>query len=220
MFEDVEVNSKRWFDLKDLKNEEWRHIKHYNEYLISNYGRIKHLTSYRLSGRYYINGKFHKLEILKVFQTGKDTWRKNGYATVRMYNNTTKKYKNIQIHRLVAETFIPNPENKPQVNHKYGNKMDNRITELEWATQSENMLHAYKNGLNKKNKREKNHLSRRILQYDLQGNFIKEWYCIESACDEVKGHHSNIIKNCKNQIKSAYGYKWKYKEEIENGMAV
>ena len=66
---------------------------------------------------------------------------KPGYFYISLYRHS--KYKKKQyIHRLVAEAFIPNPENKPQVNHKSGNKKDNRINNLEWTTRSENQLHS------------------------------------------------------------------------------
>lgn len=72
---------------------------------------------------------------------------KHGYMTVNLYNNGKSSSK--RIHRLVAEAFIPNPYNKPEVNHLDGNKTNNYVGNLEWSTKSENMQHAYKTGLNK-----------------------------------------------------------------------
>jgi hypothetical protein len=68
----------------------------------------------------------------------------NGYLQVSICNNNIKR---IYVHRLVAETFIPNPQNKLEVNHKNGIKSDNRIENLEWATKNENMSHAVSMGL-------------------------------------------------------------------------
>ena len=78
-------------------------------------------------------------KILKPFIT------KYGYKQVEL--NLNGKAKKFLIHRLVAETFIANSNNKPHVNHKDGNKSNNDVSNLEWVTRSENMYHAYKNGL-------------------------------------------------------------------------
>lgn len=69
------------------------------------------------------------------------------FGYVRFSATKNKKQKTIRIHRLVAELFIPNPNNLPQVNHKDGNKLNNTVSNLEWCTDSENKLHAYKEGL-------------------------------------------------------------------------
>lgn len=70
---------------------------------------------------------------------------KDGYLKVNLYKDGIGSSK--RIHRLVAEAFIPNPDNKPDVNHRNGNKHDNSIENLEWVTKSENMIHAYRTGL-------------------------------------------------------------------------
>lgn len=75
----------------------------------------------------------------------------NGYVTIIIMLKNPRKTKTLYLHRLLAETFIPNPESKNTVNHKNGIKTDNRIENLEWATQSENNIHALNNNLRKSN---------------------------------------------------------------------
>lgn len=107
--------------------EEWRDIEGYEGiYQVSNLGRVKALERI--------------LIIPEKIMT--NTLTEVGYLQVRLTKN--KSAKSELVHRLVAKAFIPNPDNKPEVNHKLGIKTDNRVTELEWNTKSENQLHAYK----------------------------------------------------------------------------
>ena len=119
---------------------EWKEIKGYEgKYIISNYGEIISLPRYKRN-----NSKFQYVQPREIC---KYTNPKNGYVYVYLYNNGV--YKNVRLHKLVAKTFIPNPNNLPQVNHKDGNKLNNHVKNLEWCTASENIKHAYKLGLMK-----------------------------------------------------------------------
>ena len=123
----------------DLKKE-WKEIKGYEgKYIVSNYGEVISLPRLKQNNteEQYVEPK----ELLRYVNP------KNGYVYVYLCNNGRNK--NARLHRLVAETFIPNPENKPQVNHIDGDKTNNKINNLEWCNQSENEKHAYRTGLAK-----------------------------------------------------------------------
>lgn len=102
------------------KQEIWKRINGYPDYQVSNFGRVK-------SNR----------KILTPWNDGK------GYMKVELHG------KSMRVHRLVAQAFIPNPENKKQINHKDGNKSNNDSSNLEWCTNSENTKHAWDSGLRK-----------------------------------------------------------------------
>lgn len=128
---------------------------------------------------------------------------RKGYATVSLYVNG--KYKHLSVHRLVAEKYLPNPENKPQVNHKDGNKLNNDVSNLEWVTHSENIRHAIDNNLIKYKVGKNHHRSKSVID----NNGIV-YGSIREAARIVNGDPSRILVS----IKSggvAYGLTWKYK---------
>ena len=91
-----------------------------------------------------VDGQIRNSKTHKVYKT----WiNHNGYEQVCVSIGSMNKKKVFKIHRAIAETFIPNPENKPEVNHKDGDKLKNCVSNLEWSTGSENMQHAAKTGL-------------------------------------------------------------------------
>lgn len=122
-----------------IKNEEWKDIEGYTGvYMVSNKGRIKSLDRTIITS----NNKHLRVSGILI----KKNVDKCGYERIGFRNKNHSINYNL-VHRVVAFAFIPNPENKPQVNHKNGTKTDNRIENLEWCTASENIRHAFKNGL-------------------------------------------------------------------------
>ncbi len=185
-----------------MVKEIWKDIKNYEEkYQISNLGNIKSMN--------YDKTKREKLL--------KPNISNRGYKYINLCKNgkATKKY----IHRLVAETFIPNFNNYPVVNHKDNNTLNNNANNLEWCTQSYNVKYAYKCGRKGfwSGKFGGEHcLSRAVIQYDLKENFIKEWDCMGDVERQLGIRVCNISTCCIGKQKTAGGFKWKYKEEKQN----
>ena len=119
---------------------DYKPIDGYNgKYIISTSGDIIRLP-------YSSNSKYTQWRNNKMFHVKSRTDR-NGYVTVRLNINGIEKFK--QVHRLVAETFLPKIEGKDFVNHKDGCKQNNKVSNLEWCTKSENTQHAFATGLKK-----------------------------------------------------------------------
>ena len=178
----------------------WKDKKDYEgHYQVSNLGRAKSLDR-------YVKGKGHSLQFKKgrILKLMKDN---NGYLKVRLCNG--EKSKTFNLHRLVAETFIPNPNNYKEVNHKDENKTNNVVTNLEWCDRKYN--HNY-GTINERisEKLTNGKLSKPVLQYDLNGNLIKEWKSI-NECGRNGFNQGDICKCCNGKRKTAKGFIWKYK---------
>lgn len=143
---------------------------------------------------------------------------KNGYCKVTLCKD--KKRKLLSIHRLVAMTYLDNYSENLQVNHKDGNKQNNNVSNLEMVTCKENIQHSFKNKLQvaKKGKEHplykkygvENKTSKKVVQYDMQGNYIKTWDSIKDVERELGINNSNISSCCNNKKNSAGGYKWQH----------
>ena len=179
---------------KDLINEIWKDIKGYEGlYQVSNLGRIKSLT--RLIDHKSTGIVLQKEKIKKQ--------QKNyGYCNVILCKNSKIKY--YKVHRLVAQAFIPNPYNKPFINHKNEIREDNRVENLEWCDST------YNNNYGSRNKKIALTNSKEVFQYDLDGNFIKQWKSVMEVERTLKIPNSNICKCCKGLRNKAGGYIWKY----------
>lgn len=161
----------------------WKSIKGFNNYEISDQGKVRNKkTQYILKGRL----------------------SKSGYYQVNIKNDETGKFINQYIHRLVAQHFIDNIHNKREVNHKNGNKLDNRMKNLEWVTASENQLHRHSIGIKKTS-------NRKIGMYDINNNLIRSFDSIIEAFKSLnKTSRVNIDNALQGKQKTAYGYVWKY----------
>lgn len=164
----------------------WRDIEGYHNYQVSNLGRVKSLN-------------YNKTGKEKILKNSKN---KDGYLFARLYKEG--KVKTFKVHRLVAQVFIPNPDNLPQVNHKDENKTNNCVENLEWCTAQYNTNYGTHNERMAKAK------SLHILQFNKEGNFIRKWESIRDIERDLDFNNGNISKCCKGKYKTAYGFKWCY----------
>lgn len=160
----------------------WKKIKDHHNYSVNDYGEIRNDRTGRM---------------LKPHLTY------NGYLRVTLDGAK------LRVHRIVAEAFISNDKNFPQINHKDGDKTNNQVDNLEWCTAKQNTKHAYENGLrtisytNIKTPKP-------IVQMTLDGTIIGRYDSIMQASRRYGYNDSNLSKACKGVQQTAYGYKWQY----------
>lgn len=186
----------------------WSSVSGASKYEVSNLGRVRSLP--RL-GRWCVNGRCgtytRKLKLLKPIPT------RTGYTQVNLTYDNDEIGRCRNVHRLVAEAFIPNPEKKTQVNHKDGIKTNNCVDNLEWVTPSENGLHSYRvlgNETWTKGLFGGDHpTAKPVLQLSLSGEKINRWDCISDAV-RAGYEGSCITRCCRGQSRTHRGYLWKY----------
>lgn len=180
----------RNIDLNDLPNEIWLPIEGYENYQVSNMGRVKSLG----------NDKSRKEKILRQGKNHK------GYLFVILYKEG--KLKSFRVHRLVANAFIPNPNNYPTVNHKNEIKTDNRVDNLEWMNMKQQINHG--TCIQRRAEKERNGvLSKQVYQYDKNYNLIKIWTSTQE-CDRNGYNHGAVSACCRSELKHYKNYIWSY----------
>ena len=170
-------------------NNEWKPIAGYEGiYEISDNGEIKSLIKNRLL---------------------KPCIHKKGYLVVTLTKGNV--HKHYYVHRLVAQAFIPNTDNKEQVNHIDGNKHNNYVENLEWCNNTENRTHAYKNGLRKMEE------FIEVEMVSIDGKFIDKFPSISEASRRTGINIGNISRCCNGGCKTAGGYIFK-RSEVRNNV--
>ena len=165
--------------------EQWRDIEGYEGlYLVSSLGRIKSLD------RWVNNGKGKRLQKGEIITPFKN---KKGYLRVALSNGFKRiKY---SIHRLVAMAFLPNPDNLETVNHINGIVTDNRVENLEWMSNRDNVRYSQ---------------AKAVKQYSLDGEFIRKWDAMADIERELGFNHGDVCLCCKGKARTAYGFIWRY----------
>ena len=166
---------------------EWKKIKEFEDYMVSDTGIVVSLP------RDYKYGTIVETKQLKQHIT-------RGYMRVTLHKNG-KKYKRC-VHRLVAEAFIPNLEHLPFINHKDECKTNNMVSNLEWCTTK------YNNNYGHRNQKISERVSKKVRQLTIEGKTIREWPSIKMASRALGINDSNISSVIHGKSKTSGGYKW------------
>lgn len=182
-----------------MQNEIWKDIPYYEgKYQVSNMGNVRNLD-------------FHRTGRVQILKPGKN----KGYLRVQLWKDG--KCRTAEVHRLVAQVFLENPNNLPQVNHINEIKTDNRLENLEWCDCKYNINYGSHNqrvaetlkGVYQ-SEESKRKISIPVAQCTREGELIAVFYGAKEAERQTGIYSSNIIKCCKGKLKSAGNYKWKY----------
>lgn len=176
----------------------WKDIDGYEgDYMVSNWGNVKSLE--RLDSL----GHLRKERILKPLKNTK------GYLFVVLCKDG--KMKTFKAHRLVAEAFLDNPDNLPQVNHKNEIKDDNRVENLEWCSAKYNTNYGTCQQ-RRAEKRRNDKRSKTVYQYTLDGKFIAEYPSTQEVERQTGYANQHISACCNGKRKTSYGYIWCYRQ--------
>lgn len=178
-----------------MKKEYWKPVVGYEGlYEVSNWGRVKGLDR-------WVKSRWGSIRICKG-RIMKSYTNKSGYLYVVLCKNN--KHKTYKIHRLVAEAFLPNPDNLPQVNHRDENKLNNNAENLEWCSAK------YNTNFGTAIKRRSLKKKKSVLQYTLDGEFVREWESV-AECSRNGFSSGNICMCCRGERKTHKGFIWRYK---------
>lgn len=199
--------------MDNSNNEIWKDIIGFEQYYqVSNLGRV------RSKDRIVITPKTSYFKKGRILIPSLDS--KGNYLFVGLHVNN--KVKLIYIHRLVAQNFIPNPHNYKQVNHINENKKDNRADNLEWCTAEYNMNYGtamqraketYASRYDRSAIAKNNAIKKKVIQYTLDGKYIKEWDSLTDIQNELGFCRRNISKCCEGKYKQANNFIWKFKKD-------
>ena len=180
-------------------DEEWAGIEGFSNYVLSDHGKVFSLKHGRFIGTNPDRHGYHNVSLV-------------GNIKVDGHNGR----QDFKVHRLVLMTFSTNPLNKRTCNHKDGNKGNNHIDNLEWATDSENMLHAYKEGLQKPMIGSSNPKSKAVIQVDpLTREIVGEYESCNMAAKDLNIEQSGITAVCNNKIRRYKGFYWMFRSDFE-----
>lgn len=170
-----------------MKVIEWKPIKGFEGYFINKFGQVKSTRSFKGAKEMLLKGSKNQ----------------QGYKTINMMKNGKVYTKTL--HRLLMETFVPNENNLPCINHIDGNILNNSLDNLEWCTYGHNEKEAYRLGLKQPRIKEK-----KIVQLTKDYKIVTFWKSANEIKRQLGYSAGNICEVCNCNRKSAYGYIWRY----------